>query len=388
MNKKPILLVPIAGKGQRFVDSGFYMPKPLVMVDDKHIIDWSFKSINQEEYDIVFIVRKEHVYNFGIDEVLKDKFGENISIIEVDKVTSGTVASCLLATDLIDNDRKLVIYTLDVYFENKFDIASVPDCDGFILTFKANNPAYSYAELDSEGYVKRTAEKEVISENAAVGIYYFRKGSDFVKYGNDMINRNLRTNNEFYVCPLYNLMIQDNKKVKTQQVEKMYLMGTPTELEFFKKNINKKFGEKPIALCSDHSGFELKKITKEILTELNIKFIDFGTYVKKDCDYNDYIKQASQFIRDGDCDFGFAFCRSGQGVNIAANKQKGIRSALVLDEFTAEAAIRHNCANFFSFSERITDKDLMVKLIEKIKSNSFDGGRHISRVQKLSDEIK
>lgn len=383
MNKKPILLVPIAGNGQRFVDSGFHMPKPLVMVDDKHIIDWSFKSIDPSEYDIIFVVRKEHIYNFGIDQVLKNKFGKDIKIIEVEKVTSGTVASCLLATDFINNDRELVIYTLDVYFEERFSIKSVPDCDGFLLTFKANNPAYSYAELDSEGYVRRTAEKEVISENAAVGIYYFRRGSDFVKYGNEMIEKNLRTNNEFYVCPLYNIMIQYNNKIKTQQVSKMYLMGTPTELDFFKKNINKKFGNKPIALCSDHSGFELKKITKDILTKMEIKFIDFGTYVKKDCDYNDYIKQASEFIRDGDCDFGFAFCRSGQGVNIAANKQKGIRSALILDEFTAEMSVRHNCANFFCFSERITDEDLMEKLIEKIKNNTFDGGRHISRIQKL-----
>lgn len=386
MSNKPILLVPIAGRGQRFVDDGYHMPKPLIMVDDKHIIDWSFKSINKDEYDIIFVVRKEHVYNFGLDTILKDKFGPEIKIIEVEKITSGTVASCLLAKQYINNDTELVIYTLDVYFKNNFSIKSVENCDGFILTFKANNPAYSYAELGENGLVKRTAEKEVISENAAVGIYYFKKGSDFVKYSEDMINRDIRTNNEFYVCPLYNLMIADNKNVKTSQVEKMYLMGTPNELNFFKNNINKKFGNKPIALCSDHSGFELKKITMEILSNNNIKFIDFGTYVKKDCDYNDYIKQAAQFIRDGDCDFGFTFCRSGQGVNMAANKQKGIRSALISDEFTAEMAVRHNCANFFAFSERIVDKDLMYKLVQKIKNSTFDGGRHISRIQKLDYE--
>jgi RpiB/LacA/LacB family sugar-phosphate isomerase len=385
MKNKPILLVPIAGKGQRFVDMGFHMPKPLIMVDDKHIIDWSFSSINKDEYDIIFVVRKEHVYNFGLDLILKNKFGENIKIIETDKITSGTVASCLLAKDFINKDTELVIYTLDVYFENKFEVGSVEDCDGFILTFKANNPAYSYAELDKDGFVTRTAEKEVISENAAVGIYYFKSASEFVKYAESMITQNIRTNNEFYVCPLYNLMISDGKKIKTKQVQKMYLMGTPSELEFFKRNINKKFGSKPIALCSDHSGFELKEVTKNILKEKNIKYIDFGTYVKRDCDYNDYINQATQFINDGDCDFGFAFCRSGQGVNIAANKQKGIRSALISDQFTAEMAVRHNCANFFSFSERIVDRDLMIKLIDTIQNNTFDGGRHISRIQKLNN---
>ena len=338
---KPILLVPIAGKGQRFVDDGFHMPKPLIMVDDKHIIDWSFLSINKDEYDMVFVVRKEHVYNFGMDTILRNKFGEDIKIVETDKVTSGTVASCLLAKDLINNEQPLVVYTLDVHFQKQFSINNVDkDSDGFILTFKANNPAYSYAELDEDGLVLRTAEKEVISENAAVGIYYFKEGSTFVKYAEEMIDKNLRTNNEFYVCPLYNLMIKDGLKVRTGQVDKMYLMGTPTELNFFKNNVNKHFGKKPIALCSDHSGFELKEITKQILDEKGLKYIDFGTYVKKDCDYNDYVKQVTQFIQDKYCDFGFVFCRSGQGVNMAANKQKGIRSSLISDEWTAEMGVK------------------------------------------------
>ena len=383
---KPILLVPIAGKGQRFVDDGFHMPKPLIMVDDKHIIDWSFLSINKDEYDIVFVVRKEHIYNFGMDTILRNKFGEDIKIVETDKITSGTVASCLLAKDLINNKQQLVIYTLDVHFQNQFSINAVDkESDGFILTFKANNPAYSYAELDEAGLVLRTAEKEVISENAAVGIYYFKEGSTFVKYAEEMIDKNLRTNNEFYVCPLYNLMIKNGLKVRTAQVDKMYLMGTPNELNFFKNNVNKHFGEKPIALCSDHSGFELKEITKQILDEKGLKYIDFGTYVKKDCDYNDYVKQVTQFIQDKYCDFGFVFCRSGQGVNMAANKQKGIRSSLISDEWTAEMAVRHGCSNVFAFSEKNIDKDLMEKCIDKIQHNTFDGGRHINRVQRLNE---
>ena len=383
---KPILLVPIAGKGQRFVDDGFHMPKPLIMVDDKHIIDWSFLSINKDEYDIVFVVRKEHIYNFGMDTILRNKFGEDIKIVETDKITSGTVASCLLAKDLINNKQQLVIYTLDVHFQNQFSINAVDkESDGFILTFKANNPAYSYAELDEAGLVLRTAEKEVISENAAVGIYYFKEGSTFVKYAEEMIDKNLRTNNEFYVCPLYNLMIKNGLKVRTAQVDKMYLMGTPNELNFFKNNVNKHFGEKPIALCSDHSGFELKEITKQILDEKGLKYIDFGTYVKKDCDYNDYVTQVTQFIQDKYCDFGFVFCRSGQGVNMAANKQKGIRSSLISDEWTAEMAVRHGCSNVFAFSEKNIDKDLMEKCIDKIQHNTFDGGRHINRVQRLNE---
>jgi ribose 5-phosphate isomerase B len=180
-------------------------------------------------------------------------------------------------------------------------------------------------------------------------------------------------------------MIENGLKVRTAQVDKMYLMGTPNELNFFKKHVNKQFGEKPIALCSDHSGFELKEITKQILDEKGLKYIDFGTYVKKDCDYNDYVKQVTQFIQEKYCDFGFVFCRSGQGVNMAANKQKGIRSSLISDEWTAEMAVRHGCSNVFAFSQKSIDKDLMKKCIDKIQHNTFDGGRHINRVQRLNE---
>lgn len=159
MRKKPILLVPIAGRGQRFVDDGYYMPKPLIMVDDKQIIEWSFDSIDKDEYEIIFVVRKEHVYNFGIDAILKQKFGKHCQIVETDKITSGTVSSCLLAKDLINEDRELVIYTLDVHFQNRFTTDMVTDCDGFILTFKANNPAYSYVELDERGLSNKNSRK-------------------------------------------------------------------------------------------------------------------------------------------------------------------------------------------------------------------------------------
>lgn len=384
MNKKPNLLVPIAGKGQRFVDAGYTMPKPLIMVDGNHIIDWSFMSIDPNEYNITFIVRQDHIDNFGIDTILKHKFGNDINIVKTDKVTRGTVESCLLASDIINTDTPLVVYTLDVHFQPTFKLKDVdPNVDGLILTFKANSPSYSYVQLDEKGCVVKTAEKSVISENAAVGIYYFAKGSVFVKHAQSMISNNMQTNGEFYVCPLYNLMIESGDTITTTQVDKMYLMGTPTELDFFKQSINKKFGKKPIALCSDHSGIRLKDSVKRILIELGYDYIDFGTYTDVDCDYHDYVTQAAQFINDGTCDYGFAFCRSGQGVNIASNKQPGIRSALIYNEFAAEMAMRHNCANFFAFSEKNTTDEQMREYIQIISTNTFDGGRHQVRLQKL-----
>ena len=387
MKNRPNLLVPIAGKGQRFIDSGHNMPKPLIMVDNKQIIDWSFLSIDPKEYQITFVVRQDHIDNFGIDSILIQKFGDSINIIATPTITRGTVESCLLAEKYIDNDNPLVIYTLDVHFQPKFYVKDIDkSIDGMILTFKDNSTSYSYVQLDENQRVIKTAEKNVISENAAVGIYYFSKGSTFVRHGKNMIENNLHlTNNEFYVCPIYNLMIEEGSYIVNKSVDKMYLMGTPEELYFFKKYINKVFGKKPIALCSDHSGLTLKNKTKSILTKMGYEFIDFGTHTSINCDYYDYIKQAGQFIEEGICDYGLFFCRTGQGVNIAANKLSSVRSALVYNENTAEMAVRHNAANVFSFSENHTDIEQMENYIKIIAYNTFDGGRHQVRLQKIKN---
>tara|TARA_R110001592_G_scaffold15980_7_gene68575 strand:- start:871 stop:2037 length:1167 start_codon:yes stop_codon:yes gene_type:complete len=382
--KKTNVLIPIAGRGQRFVDQGYVMPKQLIMVDDKQMIDWSLDSIkNKNNCNLIFAIRKDHITNFSLDKILKSRYGNDITIIVIDKITRGSVSTCLQAEEYIDNSNPLVVYTLDVFFEPFFDPTIIDTTiDGSILTFKSNNASYSYAELNDKGNVLRTAEKEVISENAAVGVYTFTKGSEFVKYAKRMVELELTTNNEFYICPLYNLMIENGCTIKTEDVEKMHLMGTPEELNFFVTHTLKKFGDKPIALCADHSGWELKESCKIILDKYNLPYTDFGTFVNKDCDYNDYISQATDFINKGNCDFTLAFCRTGQGMNIAGNKHKGIRSALVFNDYTAEYAVRHNCANCFSIPSKFVDTNQLEKMIQIWLTESFDGGRHATRIQK------
>ena len=383
MSKKYNLLLPIAGKAQRFLDAGYTMPKPLIMSQSKHIIDWSMDSIDTKDCNIIFAVRLEHINNFSIDDILRDKFGDDITIVVVDRVTDGSVSTCLLAKEHINNDLPLIIYTPDVYFQNQFDPNDIDeDLDGFLLTFKANSPAHSYIELDDEGLALRTAEKEVISQNAAVGVYYYKTGKMFVDYAEEMISKNIRTKNEFYICPMYNLMIRDGSKVGIAQVEKMHVLGTPAELEFFVEYVTPKFGAKPIALCCDHSGFRMKEVAKRRLEKHGVPYIDFGTYVDKDCDYNEFVTQAAAAVKNKVCDFGMAFCRTGQGVNILANHIDGIRAALVIDEYTAEYAVRHNCVNFFSIPEKYVSEAEMDKMIEIWKTASFDGGRHMTRMKK------
>ena len=240
--------------------------------------------------------------------------------------------------------------------------------------------------LNESGNVIKTAEKKVISDQACVGIYYFKSGKIFCDNAREMIDRDLRTNNEFYISPLYNLLIEKDLVVNTKPVEKMHIFGTPREFEFYKNNVVKKLGVKPIALCSDHSGRKTKEKFKAILNKKRIDFIDYGTTLNKDCDYKYFIEQAVTGKQDGVCDFIFGFCRTGQGVNMCANKFEGVRSALIYDVYSAEMSIRHNCANFFSFPERLYDNERFIEtVLDTLLNNSFDGGRHQNRIQSLEE---
>ena len=382
---KPNILVPMAGLGSRFIKEGFKVPKQLINIKDKHLIDISLDCLDYEGCNLIFVVRDETIYNFHMDELLRKKFGDDIKIVVLDKLTDGSVCSCLYAEEYIDNDAPLVIHTLDIEFRPVFNPHVMNDLngDGLILTFKSNSTNYSYAKVDRHGHVTETAEKKAISSNACVGIYGFKKGSDFCKYAREMIERDLRTKNEFYISPLYNLLVEDGKKILTEPVDKMHIFGTPDEFHFYKDNVIRRIGDKPIAICSDHSGFEAKEIFKEVLDKHGLEYIDFGTVLNRDCDYRDYIASAVKSIGERDCDYGFGFCRTGQGVNICANKYKGIRSALIYDNFAMEMAIRHNCANFFAIPAKDADYDVLDKYLEICSSSTFDGGRHQIRIQEL-----
>lgn len=384
--KKYNLLIPMAGRGQRFVDAGYKVPKQFIHVGSEQLLDISLNCFDLTECNLIFVVRDDQISNYNVDQILKYKYGNDITIVTTDGLTEGSTCSCLLAGDHIDNDIPLFIHTLDIEFGPKISPAVLTDTDsdGVLLTFKSNSANYSYVEMDDNGQVTKTAEKKVISDKACVGIYYFRTGALFCSNARDMIAKDMRTNNEFYITPLYNLLVEKGLKITTLDVEKMHIFGTPKEYEFYKNNVVKRFGVKPIALCSDHSGFKAKKKFKTVLTNQNIPFIDFGTHVKEDSDYKYFIEQAVESKNDGTCDFILGFCRTGQGVNMCANKFTNVRSALIYDEMSAEMAIRHNCANFFAVPERHCQTlDYVERLVEIFKKHTFDGGRHQMRVQDL-----
>ena len=143
----------------------------------------------------------------------------------------------MLAKKFINNKKPLVIANSDQFIKwnsskSMYQITT-KKLDGAILTFEAVHPKWSYAKTDKDGFVEKVAEKKVISKEATVGVYYWKKGSDYVKYAEQMISKNKKVNNEFYVCPVYNEAIEDKKLIKTVKVDEMIGMGTPQDLEQF-----------------------------------------------------------------------------------------------------------------------------------------------------------
>jgi dTDP-glucose pyrophosphorylase len=184
-------------------------------------------------------VQKSHYEKYNLQSVLTI-LKPGCKIVQVDGLTEGAACTTLLAKELIDNDEPLVMANSDQFVEwdsnNVMYSFTADGIDGGILTFKATHPKWSYAKLDENGFVSQVAEKNPISDNATVGVYYWKKGSDYVKYAEQMIEKNIRTNNEFYVCPVFNEAIADGKKIRVKEISKMWGIGTPEDLNYFLEN--------------------------------------------------------------------------------------------------------------------------------------------------------
>ena len=183
-----------------------------------------------------FIVQESHRKKYNLDSMLSI-ISKDPNIVDVDGITEGAACTTLLAKEYIDNDNPLIIANSDQFVD--WDTSEFmykmqeQDVDAGILTFKSTHPKWSFAKIDELGYVTEVAEKNPISDIATVGIYYWKRGSDYVKYAEQMIKENKRFNNEFYVCPVFNEAIADGKKIKTYDIDKMWGLGTPEDLNNF-----------------------------------------------------------------------------------------------------------------------------------------------------------
>jgi HAD superfamily hydrolase (TIGR01509 family) len=235
------VLIPMAGAGSRFQQAGYTFPKPLIDVKGKPMIQVIVDNLNMDA-NYIFVVQKEHREMYNLDTLL-NLITPNCKIVEVDGMTEGAACTTLLAKEHIDNDAPLVMANSDQFLEcdsNEFMYKMIEQkVDGGIITFTATHPKWSFAKVDECGYVTEVAEKNPISNIATVGVYYWSKGSDYVKYAEQMIGKNIKTNNEFYVCPVFNEAIGDGKLIKTFDIENMWGIGTPEDLNYFLENYKK-----------------------------------------------------------------------------------------------------------------------------------------------------
>tara|TARA_Y100000361_G_scaffold153703_1_gene176256 strand:+ start:985 stop:2349 length:1365 start_codon:yes stop_codon:yes gene_type:complete len=235
------ILIPMAGAGSRFEKAGYTFPKPLIDVKNKPMIQVVVENLNIKA-NYIYIVQKIHREKYNLDTLL-NLITPNCKIVEVDKLTEGAACTALLAKKFINNNQPLFFANSDQFVEwdsNEFMYKmNETEADGGIVTFKATHPKWSFAKINEKGLVTEVAEKNPISDIATVGYYYWKHGSDFVKYAEQMIKKEIRVNNEFYVCPVFNEAIGDKKEIRTFNINKMWGLGTPEDLKYYLENYGK-----------------------------------------------------------------------------------------------------------------------------------------------------
>lgn len=231
----------MAGAGSRFIDAHYTLPKPLIDVCGKTMIEVVYHNLRPSTaHKFVFICRNDHFKAHQLEKVL-ERIAPGNEIICSDKLTEGAACTVLLARNLIDNQNPLMIANCDQFIDMKIDdylaAFDTKAFDGMIMTMRATEKRWSFVRLDQRRQVSELKEKEVISNEATVGIYNFSKGSDFVFAADSMIAKNIRTNGEFYVAPVYNEMISAGKKIAIFNIGErgngMHGLGTPSDLNAF-----------------------------------------------------------------------------------------------------------------------------------------------------------
>ena len=232
------VLIPMAGAGSRFQQAGYTFPKPLIDVKGKPMIQVVVDNLNIKA-NYVYVVQKEHREKYNLDTLL-NLITPDCKIVEVDGLTEGAACTALLAKEYINKDTPLFFANSDQFVEwdsNEFLYKmNETNADGGIVSFRATHPKWSFAKVDEQGLVTEVAEKNPISDIATVGYYYWKYGSDFVKYAEQMIGNDIRVNNEFYVCPVFNQAIGDGKEIRTFDIPKMWGLGTPEDLKEYLEN--------------------------------------------------------------------------------------------------------------------------------------------------------
>ncbi|GAB7194284.1 glycosyltransferase family 2 protein [Dickeya oryzae] len=235
------IVIPMAGAGSRFAKAGYADPKPLIKVHDTPMIRLVINNLAPNtNHRFIFIIQKEHDNKYGIANELR-LWAPGCEVVTLNGLSEGAACTVLSAKEFINNDDPLMIANSDQYVDidinNYLDALESGSLDGLIMTMTADDPKWSFVGFDEENLVSRVVEKEVISNEATVGIYNFKRGSDFVHAAEMMISNDERVNGEFYVAPAYNSLIKNGRKIGVYNIGEesngMYGLGIPDDLNLF-----------------------------------------------------------------------------------------------------------------------------------------------------------
>lgn len=235
------IVIPMAGRGSRFADAGYELPKPLIPIHGVPMIEVVVRNLApSDEARFVFLCQAEHLQTYDFADRLREA-APGCEIVPVDGVTEGAACTVLLAEGQIDPDDVLVIANSDQWVDRAMDdhLGVLRDLglDGLIMTMTANDPKWSFVRLDGRRLVTEVVEKVPISDEATVGIYVFARGGDFVRAAHAMIAADERVNGEFYVAPVYNRLIAEGARIGIDNVgsdgDGMYGIGIPADYERF-----------------------------------------------------------------------------------------------------------------------------------------------------------
>jgi dTDP-glucose pyrophosphorylase len=283
--QKVNILIPAAGEGSRFRNVGWHKPKPLIDVAGKPMIQVvrnNVRNWNDGSDRFICIVRRD-----------SPPMPFECKTVVCDKLTEGAACTTLLAKDLINNDAPLLIANSDQFLEwdqeEFWRLVQDTHSDGIIVCFdhpmELNDTKWSYAAVDDKGDVLEVQEKKVISPHATTGLYYWRRGRDYVKYAEQMISKNIRVNNEFYVAPVYNEAIADGLKFQLHFCDKFWGLGTPADLTKFLCEYIRPL-HFPVKLIAHRGNTQGPNPAEENKPEYLQKALDQGFEVETDVWYN------------------------------------------------------------------------------------------------------
>jgi dTDP-glucose pyrophosphorylase len=235
------IVVPMAGHGSRFANAGYTDPKPLIPIGGRPMIEVVIDNLRPSQpHRFIFVCQQAHLEQYGLGQRLQ-AIAPGCAIVPVTEVTEGAACTVLLTRALIDNATPLMIANCDQYIDIKIDdylaTMTAQQLDGLIMTMSADHPKWSYVRFGADGAIVEVVEKQVVSDEATVGIYNYARGSDFVAAADAMIAANERVNGEFYVAPAYNAMIAQGSRLGYYNIGSdragMYGLGVPEDLDYF-----------------------------------------------------------------------------------------------------------------------------------------------------------